>query len=267
MHCAHDLARCSNHWVSPLHCAPPPTPTEYQAAEGQKERRLLLSELRNLVPPSHAPFLVPILLDSDLAVPPLMLTQPLATSSGSFPSCPPASSQAQNAAEGAPRSGAAAAAAQATQRQQVARERAAAAARAAVLRQYSALEPLLLLEAVERLCDPILRGEGGGWASKGWLQGPRGSDGSSSGAGGGGGCGGSAAGVVERSTGSAAAPAAAAAVAAEAVEAAGRALAWLEALLAPRIAAAAEQQADRWGWCCGGITCMFGVLGHVDLFC
>jgi hypothetical protein len=107
--------------ASPPPPAAPPCPLQgYSASEGQKERRLLLSELRNLVPPSHATLLAPILLDSGLAPP-------------------------------APNLGAAAAG---RERAEVARGRAARMARAAVLRQYPSLPSALLLEAARRLAGP-----------------------------------------------------------------------------------------------------------------
>lgn len=167
---------------------------EYKAAEGQRERRLLLSELRNLVPLPHAALLAPALLDSELAGPP----------------APPASGGAAGSGGGA------------VTRQAAVAERAAAAARTAVLRQYPGLAPLVLSEAVKRLCscespldepaaEPTGAVAGGGRQHRVAST----SGGGSAAAAGSGGTGGD---------GSAA-----------------WAVAWVEALLAPQIAAAAQQ--------------------------
>ena len=100
---------------------------EYSAAEGQRERRLLLSELRNLVPPQHAALLVPVLLDSDLA---------------------------GHGGSGVGGGSAAASDAAGGERRQGARAKEATAARCAVLRQYPSLAPALLLGAAARLVLP-----------------------------------------------------------------------------------------------------------------
>jgi hypothetical protein len=186
-----------------------PRPPEYSASEGQRERRLLLSELRNLVPPSHAALLAPALLNSGLVA------------------LDPGGGGGSGGGGGGGGGGGA------RERERVVRERAARAARAAVLRQYPSLPPALLLEAVQRLADgggsgsssgvgvspPAALGAAGADAA-GEAAPPGAADGGSNGVAGGGSGGTDA-------------------------DAAHRAAAWCEVLLRPSIAAAQQAAAAR----------------------